>query len=200
MIDSQKSDISCFSFFANKIITTGEGGAILTDDDEIAEKCTTLRDHGMSTQKRYHHVELGYNYRMTNLQASIGLAQLEKLDEILIRRKRQMDLYYDVLSEVPGISLRKYKAWCNPVHWLMTITLVHKYSRSKFLTYMEKHGVDCRQMINPVHRAEHFRQYYDDHEFPNSIDISERSVHLPSSTGLQEDQMAYIVEKIEAFF
>lgn len=177
-------DISTYSFFGNKIITTGEGGAILTNDKEIAIKCRELRDHGMSHKKKYYHIDIGYNYRMTNMQAAIGLAQMENLDKILNLRKIQMDYYYEKLINVDGIQLRKFADWCDPVHWMMTITLDNKYNRQEFLDNMRKNNIDCRQMINPIHRALHFKKKFSDSDFPNSIKLSKQSVHLPSGLAL----------------
>lgn len=192
-------DISCFSFFANKIITTGEGGAILTNNENIADRCRELRDHGMSKIKRYHHIELGYNYRMTNMQAAIGLAQLEQVENILSIRREQKDYYYKLLDSTPGISLRYFEKWCDPVHWLMTLTLDDKYSRDSFLLYMKDNGVDCRQMVNPVHKAVHFVGQFDKRDFPNASRISKQSVHLPSSTSLRKDQIEFIAETVIEF-
>jgi perosamine synthetase len=192
-------DVSCYSFFANKIITTGEGGAILTGDDNIAEKCRVLRDHGMSREKRYHHIDLGYNYRMTNIQAAIGLAQMEQLDNILAIRKRQMDLYYELLHDVPGINLRSFKDWCDPVHWMMTITLDDSLNRDEFLRYLTHQGIDCRQMVNPVHQAVHFYDQYKDNDFPIATQISAQSAHLPCSTALSKDQIELIVNTVKQF-
>ena len=107
-------DIGTLSFFANKIITTGEGGAILTNDDSINIKCRELRDHGMNHKKKYHHIYLGYNYRMTNMQAALGLGQMEKLNQILEIRNKQMNLYYDTLSNNENFSLRRFSNWCLP--------------------------------------------------------------------------------------
>ncbi len=192
-------DAACLSFFANKIITTGEGGAVVTDDDGLAEKCQILRDHGMSRSVRYHHVDLGYNYRMTNLQAAIGLAQLERLPEILARRMGQMEHYYRLLKEVEGCSLRPFAAWTTPVHWLMTLTLAERFRRDDFIAFMRGQGVDCRQMVNPVHRADHFIKLHDEAEFPNSVRLSTQSVHLPSSTSLTGEQIESIVERVKGF-
>ena len=192
-------DLSTYSFYANKIITTGEGGAILTNNSEVALKCRELRDHGMNHKKKYHHTDLGFNYRMTNMQAAIGLAQIENIDEILNLRRQQMDLYYDELSSLQGITLRKFEDWCEPVHWLMTITLDKVYDRNNFISYMESRGIDCRQMINPVHHAEHFRDKYSDNDFVNSINISKQSVHLPSGLGLTKKQISYISESVNDF-
>ena len=161
-------DISTYSFFGNKIISTGEGGALLTNKKDIAVRSRELRDHGMNHKKKYHHIDLGYNYRMTNMQAAIGLAQIEKLDQILSMRKEQMELYYEELKNLKGISLRKFADWCNPVHWLLTITLDAEYDRNDLILFMQKNGVECRQMINPVHQAEHFKKVFKTHEFKNS--------------------------------
>lgn len=191
-------DVSTLSFFGNKIITTGEGGAVLTNNKDTAIKCRELRDHGVSHQKKYHHVDLGYNYRMTNMQAAIGLAQMEKLDEILALRKKQMKYYYKELSEIDSITLRKYANWCDPVHWMMTITLDKKFNRDKFLSYMDDSGIDCRQMINPVHLAVHFVNQFDD-EYPVSKDISRQSVHLPSSLNINKEDIRKISNKVRSF-
>ena len=191
-------DVSTYSFFGNKIITTGEGGAVLTNDDNIAIKCRELRDHGMSHKQKYHHIDLGYNYRMTNMQAAIGLAQMEELDNILALRKRQMEFYYELFEDVLGIKLRTFKEWCSPVHWMMTLTLDDNYNRGQILHDLIEKGIDCRQMINPVHRADHFRNQFDDKNYPNSIKISSQSLHLPCSTNLQRDQIRTIVKDFES--
>ena len=192
-------DVSTYSFFGNKIITSGEGGAVLTNDEETAIKCRELRDHGMDHKTKYRHVDLGYNYRMTNMQAAIGLAQMEKLDEILALRKQQMNFYYNELSNIDGIALRKYANWCKPVHWMMTLTLDDRYDRNSFLDYMKNNGIDCRQMINPVHHANHFISQFSNDAFPNSINISRQSVHLPSGLGLTEMQISKIGDTIKGF-
>jgi len=191
-------EVSTYSFFGNKIITSGEGGAILTNNEEVAIKCRELRDHGMSYKKKYHHKCLGFNYRMTNMQAAIGLAQMEKLDEILSLRNKQMECYYNKLIRVDGMTLRKYADWCNPVHWMMTITLDDKYNRDDFLSYMKANGIDCRQMIDPVHHAEHFVNQFED-EFPVASKISAQSAHLPSGLSLTEEQIIKIADTLIDF-
>jgi perosamine synthetase len=193
-------DITCFSFFGNKVITSGEGGALITNNQKLAIKCKELRDHGMSSQKKYFHIDLGYNYRMTNMQAAVGLAQFEKLDEIIAIRNRQMDFYYKLLSDCHHIKLRSYSKWCTPVHWLLTITIATGYDRDKFLAYMSSKGVECRQMINPVHEAKYLVDLYDSKNFPNSIMVSAQSVHLPSSTNLSEEQVKRICDTVKSFF
>lgn len=191
--------IACLSFFANKIITTGEGGAIVTNDDKLAEKCRILRDHGMSRTVRYHHVDLGYNYRMTNMQAAVGVAQLNQLPDILARRARQMELYYRLFDGAAGCKLRSFAPWTQPVHWLMTLTLAPELRRDDLIAFLKVNGIDSRQMVNPVHRAEHFAGKYFDADFPDSNKISQQSAHLPSGTKLSEEQIHFIVGKVKAF-
>jgi len=192
-------EISTYSFFGNKIITSGEGGAILTNNEKIAIKSRELRDHGMNHKKKYHHVDLGYNYRMTNMQAAIGLAQIEKLEEILKLREDQMNLYYKRLSNIKDIFLRKFSNWCDPVHWMMTVTLKKENIRQKFIKYMFSNEIECRPMINPVHKADHFINYFDNN-FKISNRISKSSFHLPSGLNLKENDINYICDKIELFF
>ena len=191
-------DISCYSFFANKIITTGEGGAILCRDSELDKRCRILRDHGMSREVRYKHVEPGYNYRMTNLQAAVGLGQIERLDSILELRMRQLELYTQRLAQVPRVLPRRFAPWCTPVHWLTTITLDPPLDRDQFIVEMRERGVDCRQMINPVHWADHFRPRFRDENFPNAISMSTRSLHLPSTTALSMSQIDFVLEQVSA--
>tara|TARA_Y100000590_G_scaffold346139_1_gene396278 strand:- start:39368 stop:40465 length:1098 start_codon:yes stop_codon:yes gene_type:complete len=191
-------DISAYSFFGNKIITTGEGGALLTNNKDIDIKCRELRDHGMNINKKYHHTDLGYNYRMTNMQAAIGLAQLEELDNILAVRKSQMEYYYERLSNIDGIKLREFSDWCEPVHWMMTLALEDKYNRRDFINYMSKNKIECRKMINPVHMADHFTDNFVDN-FDISNRISKKSVHLPSGSTLTEKDIDFVCENIGSF-
>ena len=135
---------------------------------------------------------------MTNMQAAIGLSRIDKLDEIRALRKKQMDIYYNAISNVNGISLRKYTNWCDPVHWLMTISLDGKYDRYDFLLFMKNKGIDCRQMINPVHKAAHFINLYDG-EFTVATNISKQSVHLPSGAALSKEIRNYIVKTIRNY-
>jgi len=184
--------LSCFSFFANKILTTGEGGIVLTDDEEFYYRLKELRDHGMSRNRKYVHVVLGFNYRMTNMQAAVGLAQLERFDEILEMRQHQEKKYEACLSVSDQLSLRPKHDWCKTVHWMMTIRLRKEGIRDLMLDYLSQNGVDCRQMIYPVHFAQHFKTVYAQHNFPITERISLNSMHLPSSTNLQDESIEEI--------
>tara|TARA_B110000438_G_scaffold300780_1_gene353986 strand:- start:1306 stop:2418 length:1113 start_codon:yes stop_codon:yes gene_type:complete len=193
-------DVTTLSFYANKIITTGEGGAILTNSKKVAEKCAILRDHGMSKKQRYLHVDLGYNYRMTNMQAAIGLSQVEIFNKIIKKRNIQLSLYKKYLSQISEVKIRSFENWCLPVHWLTTITILKKNLRNSLIKFLIKSGVDARPMINPVHQAYHFKKHFKDKDFKNSINISRNSIHLPSSTNLKENEIKFICKKVKLFF
>ena len=197
-------DVATLSFYANKIITSGEGGAVLTNSKKIAEKCYILRDHGMIKTsdpiRRYIHLDLGYNYRMTNMQAAVGFSQLEIINKILKKRNDQMLLYKKLLSQINEIKVRSFKNWCSPVHWMTTITVYKKNLRNKLIHFLFKEGVDSRPMVNPVHQAYHFKKYFNDKNFKNSINISQNSLHLPSSTYLKPNHIKFICNKVKLFF
>jgi len=193
-------DVATLSFFANKIITTGEGGAVITNSKKIAERTYILRDHGMSKVKKYLHLDLGYNYRMTNMQAAIGFSQVKNLNKILKKRNKQLLIYNKYLKNIKNIRIRSFKDWCTPAHWLMTITIKKKNLRNKILKYLYNNGIDARPMINPVSHALHFKNIFRNEKFINSESISVNSIHLPSSTNLKEKQIKYICKKIKSFF
>jgi len=178
--------------------------AVLTNLKKIAERCYVLRDHGMlrtsNPIKRYTHVGLGFNYRMTNMQAAIGFSQVEIINRILKKRNIQRLLYEKYLSQISALKVRSFKDWCSPVHWLTTITILKKNLRNKLIHFLFKSGVDARPMVNPVHQALHFKNFFNDKDFNNSINISKNSIHLPSSTNLTRNEIKFICEKIKIFF
>ncbi len=198
-LNGTMGDISTLSFFANKIITTGEGGAILTNNKNLYLKCLEMRDHGMSIKKRYFHKMLGFNYRMTNLQAAIGLSQIKEIKIILKKRKKQMQDYYKLLSKNENYSIRKFEKWCTPVHWLTTITLKKENLRENLLKYLKNQKIDARQMINPINDSVHIKKLIKK-KFYFASKISKNSIHLPSSLSLTNKEISYIVNKLNNFF
>jgi len=197
-------DLATLSFYANKIMTTGEGGAVITNSKVIADRCYMLRDHGMTKTsdpiKRYTHLDLGYNYRMTNMQAAVGFSQLETINKTLKIRNKQIREYYKHLSKIKQIKLRGFKKWCTPVHWLTTLIVKKKGLRDKLIYYLLKQGIDARPMIKPVHEAKHFKKFFNRKNFKNSTYISNNSIHLPSSTNLKAKEIKFICNKVKLFF
>ena len=189
-------DMACYSMFGNKIITTGEGGVVLTNDAKYDRALRVLRDHGMTPGKRYHHEVLGFNYRLTNLQAAVGLGQLERLDEILEMRRAISDQYARRLSNARGLRWRPELDYSSTVFWLATVTLDKPEWRDPFMLYLRDNKIEPRPMIFPVHFAPYLGYDRNTAEFPVSRDISLRSVHLPSSTALTPGDIDRICDAV----
>jgi len=182
-------NISCFSFYGNKIITTGEGGMCLTDNEELNEKMRILRDHGMSFSKKYWHDVVGFNYRMTNIQAAIGLAQLTKIDKF-VQKKRQIAKWYEEefreLVDKEKIKLHPEMRWAKCVYWMYSILLMKKRSRDDLLSKLAKQGIEARPFFYPIHKLP---PYINFKCLPIAESLSSRGINLPSSTKLEKSHI-----------
>ncbi|MFH1331905.1 MAG: DegT/DnrJ/EryC1/StrS family aminotransferase [archaeon] len=189
------SDISCFSFYGNKVITTGEGGICLTKDSGLAERLRFLKDHGMSKEKRYWHPEIGFNYRMTNIQAAIGLAQLENIDLMILRKRRNASLYNSLLKDVEGIALPPEMPWAKNVYWMYSILVDdnYKYSRDEVMDRLKVNGIDSRPFFYPLHQMP---PYFSNEKFEVSDRISRQGINLPSSVKLTEGDIKRVASVI----
>jgi len=190
--------VACFSFYGNKIITTGEGGMCLTNDEELAEKMKILRDHGMDPKKRYWHNVIGFNYRMTNLQAALGVAQLSKIERFIEKKRKIARLYEEELSSIEGITLHPEMSWAKCVYWLYSILVDRKLgiSRDKLAEKLESYGIETRNFFYPLHEMPPYQEYVN-LSYPASSDISSRGLNLPSSVKLSEEDITYITRKIK---
>ena len=141
-----------FSFYGNKIITTGEGGMIVTNDPDIYERAKILRDHAMSPNKRYWHNETGYNYRMTNIQAALGLAQLEQIDSFIEKRMQILAWYKNALGEHENIRLNREVSWANGVPWIICAEIANldDVTRSALMESLRLKGIDTRPYFYPM--------------------------------------------------
>ena len=191
-------DIGCFSFFANKIFTTGEGGACISNNNELIEKIKILRDHGMSKERRYYHPILGFNYRMTNMQAGLGLGQINRFNIILEKRNKIDKLYKDLFKKFSNLHYRSYANWCKGVFWLSTISVSPNLNRDKLIQFLKEKGIEARQMVNPVHTAPPFSHLPNKHLI-NSKKISLSSLHLPSSLSLTKENVIFICFMIKNY-
>lgn len=190
-------DIGCFSFYGNKIITTGEGGMITTNSKQLAEKIKMLKNHGMSPKRKYYHPILGYNYRMTNLQAAVGVAQLKKIAVFLQKRDRIAQWYRQYLGSVDGIQLPlENTEIIHGVNWLFTIriTPAFKHSRDAVITQLKKNGIDSRPTFYPLPSL----PMYQTHErFPQAHRAFATGLSLPSSVNLTKRDISYICTAIK---
>ena len=184
--------ISCFSFYGNKIITTGEGGMCLTDDASVSRKMKILRDHGMSPDRRYWHDIIGFNYRMTNLQAALGVAQLQKIDRLINKKRTIANNYEKLMKDLPSVTPAPEMPWAKSVYWLYSV-LVNASIRDTIITNLEKKGIESRQFFYPSHLLP---PYKDSLKLPISEELSARGLNLPSGTNLSENQITEVVEVI----
>jgi perosamine synthetase len=184
---------STFSFFGNKTITTGEGGMCLFSDEAMAQKARILRDHGMSPGKRYWHDTVGFNYRLTNLQAAIGVAQMERFDEILKKKLRIANLYFEYLHGIPGIArLPCVKTGVTHSNWLFTIILQDEIDRDCVMHELLLRGIDTRPVFYPLHTMPPYQSYRTSNSLAHSNRISNRGISLPTSTTIQLTEIKFI--------
>ncbi len=187
--------VSCFSFYGNKVITTGEGGMCLTDDKEIRERLMTLRDHGMKPERRYWHDQVGFNYRMTNMQAALGIAQLRKIKRIIQMKRRIAKIYQENLSD-------KLETQADPpdqksVFWLYSILARNKRIREKIVNELWKREIESRNFFYPVHIMPPYRDFsYVRGKRVVSSDISKRGLNLPSYPKISDEELDLIIKTI----
>jgi perosamine synthetase len=184
--------ISCFSFYGNKIITTGEGGMCLTNDEELAQKMRMLRDHGMNSQKRYWHDVIGFNYRMTNLQAALGVAQLKKIDTLINKKRRIAHEYNRLLKGTPNVTLPPEMPWAKNVYWLYSV-LVNATLRDKIIEHLEQQGVESRPFFYPTHLMPPYKTNL---SLPIAEELSAKGLNLPSGPMLSENQIREVATAI----
>lgn len=190
----QFSDVSCFSFYANKIVTTGEGGMCLTDSEELARSLRIVRDHGMSPNRSYWHEQVGYNYRITNLQAAIGQSQLWRVNEVLRRNARITRLYEEALEAIPGVRFPPaLPSEYEPVVW-MTCVQVPADKRPSIMRAAREAKIEMRPFFHPLSTMPPYSQYA--RPCPNSVEVAAAGVNLPTSGAVDEQ----IVERVARVF
>ncbi|HEX9902352.1 MAG TPA: aminotransferase class I/II-fold pyridoxal phosphate-dependent enzyme [Acidobacteriota bacterium] len=195
-------EAGCFSFYANKIITTGEGGMVVTDSEETALRCRRLKDLAHSPERRFLHTELAYNYRMTNVQAAIGLAQLEEVERFIDLKQKMAQAYGQRLSAVKGLTLPRQMPWARSVYWMYAVLVEKDFgmSREQLMTGLLARGVDTRTFFIPVHEQPVFQNEAAaaGESFPVSTELSRKGFYLPSGLALTLDQIDNVCRAVEA--
>lgn len=196
-------DISTFSFYPNKHITTGEGGMILTDDPELAQRCRSLRNLCFKPEQRFVHDELGWNLRMTNLQAALGVAQLERLDEFVQIKRRMGAGYTQLLAGVPGIQLPLAETqFAKNIYWVYALVLddAVPFDAKEAMQRLNKLGVGTRPFFWPMHEQPVLRAMglFTDERHPVAERIARRGFYIPSGMALTEGQMQRCAEAVRA--
>ena len=190
---------SAFSFFANKTITTGEGGMVLTKDDDIANRMRLLRDHGMRKDKRYWHDEPGFNFRLTNMQSAVGCAQMERLDKFLLHRQKLGKIYDDYFSNLDVIAIQEYGLERKSSYWLYSICIdpVCGYSRDQFIQELAKEGIESRPVFYPLDQQPAYNSFKRN-QCPVSEYISSFGVSLPTSNHMEIEEAMRVCQSVKS--
>ena len=200
------SDLAAFSFFANKNITTGEGGMVVTNDEELYSR---LRYHKnmcfpLEGPRNYLHDDIGFNYRMSNVIAAIGLAQVEKADEYKRLRQHNNKMYRDMLSDVEGISFQEISPYTESVSWMNAIvvnSVEYGHTRDELMSYLREQGIDTRLLFQGMHRQSALINYGCDSsgDYAFSERLSDNGLYLPSASCLSEPEIKYICKIINKY-
>jgi perosamine synthetase len=196
-------DMGCFSFYANKIITTGEGGMVITNNYETAERLRLFRNLGF-TKPRFRHEIAGYNFRLTGYQAAMGLAQLQKIERIISEKRRLAKIYNHHLSKIPGIQLPVEADWARHVYWMYAIVIQPEFgmSRDLLMEWLRKDGIDSRTFFCPMNQQPCLRSLpgYKDGSYPVADKLWENGLYLPSTYTLPEKTVEYIADSIRGAY
>jgi perosamine synthetase len=187
------ADVATFSFFGNKTVTTGEGGAVISNDDALAARMRKVKGQGQSLDRRYWHDEIGFNYRMTNICAAIGLAQIERLDQILSRKRAISRLYREALANT-GVTFQQVPNDVQTSEWLISVLVPPSVDRDLVMKEMAAVGVDTRPVFFCAH---HMPMYASGQSLPIAEDISRRGISLPSFPGLKDDEVLRVADALK---
>jgi perosamine synthetase len=191
-------DMATFSFFGNKVLSTGEGGMVVTNDAELARTVHRLKEQGVDPNRRYWYPVIGYNYRMTNVAAAIGLAQVEKADWHLRRRREVAEWYRERLEPVPGLILQVEEEWAHHVYQFFTVVLSKDISatREQVIAHMLERGVEGRPVVYPMHMLPPYVDSALNGELPVSESIALRGINLPTWAGLSREDVRYVCDSL----
>lgn len=191
-------DIGIFSFYGNKILTTGEGGMVVTRDEALAHRVRQLKGQGMDPKRRYWFPTMGYNYRMTNIQAAIGLAQLEKIDWHIERHRENARWYKELLAGHPLFTVQPEMPWATNAYWMNSIVLDPAFplSRDQAMAELAKHGIETRPFFYPLHTLPMYLEAAIDGSFPVAESVAARGMNVPSSAMLSQEEISYVADRL----
>ncbi|MDD5129522.1 MAG: DegT/DnrJ/EryC1/StrS family aminotransferase [Candidatus Omnitrophica bacterium] len=195
--------IAAFSFYANKIITTGEGGMVLTKNKEMAERARSYRNLCFRPEKRFYHTELGNNYRMTNLQAAVGVAQIERIEEFVGIKRNLGEYYKEKFSLINGIKTQVEKPWAKTVYWMYCIELADSLgvNADDLMVALKQKGIEARPFFLGMHQQPVLQQLglFAGEKYPVTERISRQGLYLPSGLALKEAQIDEVVSAVKVF-
>jgi perosamine synthetase len=195
-------DISIFSFYANKLITTGEGGMVLTERDDLAERARSLSNLCFQRSRRFLHDELGYNSRLTNMQAALGVGQLRRIDRIVERKRAIAHAYSQRLREVPGLALPVEEPWARNVYWVYGLVLddTSRLDADVMARRLREKGVETRPFFLGMHEQPAFHRLglFRDESYPVAERLARRGLYLPSGLTITEPEIDLVCDAVRA--
>jgi perosamine synthetase len=193
-------DVGCFSFYGNKIVTTGEGGMVVTNSDAIAQKVRLLKDLAHVPGKRFTHDIVGYNYRMTNMQAALGLAGIEEIEWAIKKKRRMARIYHDGLHSLTSLVLPQEKPYAKSVYWMYALLMAKNatMTRDEFRIRLREKGIDTRDFFVPIHRQPVFTsmKLFAGETCPIASDLSARGLYIPSGLAITDQQQKQVIQTI----
>ena len=193
--------LSCFSFYANKLITTGEGGMIVTDRAELAEKARSLRNLCFQSGRRFYHEELGFNFRITNLQAALGRSQLERMDQVVAKKRWIGREYTKRLMGLPALQLPVEEAWARSVYWMYGVVVSEAtgMDAETLARKLAEHGIETRPFFLGMHEQPVFRRrgLFLNESYPVAERLARQGLYLPSGMALTEEQLEHVAEALK---
>ena len=191
---------SCFSFYANKLVTTGEGGMVLLDDDALASRARRLRNLGFGPGRRFLHEEIGFNFRLTNLQAAMGLTQVDRMQEIVERKRAMGKAYTQRLSELDGLELQVEQPWSHSVYWMYGVLVRENtgLDATEVAARLSERGIETRPFFLGMHEQPVLRQrgLFHGESYPIAERLARQGLYLPSGLGLTETQIDTICDAV----
>jgi perosamine synthetase len=191
-------DLGILSYYGNKTITCGEGGVVLTNDDELAKLCYRLKNHGRDVKGTFMHEHIGFNFSFTEMQAAIGIAQMKKLDRVTGRKQQIADRYVNELAGLPRFRAAYIDPRCSPIYWFTSFLTD---DNAEISAYLMEHGIQTRKFFYPMHLQPCYKGVVDvSGNYPVTERIYEQGISLPSSYGLTDEEQAVVIEKIKQFY
>jgi perosamine synthetase len=194
-------DLSCFSFYANKLVTSGEGGMVVTDDEALADRLRHLRNLAFLPGRRFLHEELGFNFRLTNVQAAIGLAQAERIGDTVERKRAIGARYLAALASVPGVRLQVERPWAHSVWWMNGLVLEKGsgHSAVSLAGALSALGVETRPFFLGMDRQPALRErgLFQGETYPVTDELAEMGLYLPSGVALTEEQQEAVIAAVK---
>jgi perosamine synthetase len=192
--------VSCFSFYANKLVTTGEGGMLLVDDDPLAERARRLRNLGFGPGRRFLHAELGFNFRLTNLQAALGVAQVDRINEIVGRKRAMGRAYTQRLSELSDLELQVEQASSQSVYWMYGVLVREKtgVDATEFARRLRERGIETRPFFLGMHEQPVLRErgLFAGEHYPVTERLARQGLYLPSGVGITQQQIDAVCDAV----